>query len=267
MRRSAVLALLCAFGALGAALPCAAGEARPAPAFEWSLARAVADRPGLAGAAEEEAPFLAMIAEEGGEVRTGGRSIAPAFAGLLSALVPGTGQLAQGQRRGWFYLGAEVVSIFSAVALRSAGNQAEEDYQQYADAHWAWVRYETATSCGDGLGPVNFELERDQLRAVYESARDQYYEDIGRLNIYACGWDALDHRGEYEGMRSDADGLFSASRYAITAMFLNHVVSAVDAAKSASNRRHRDESQALRMGWSASPRGDLALRVELARSF
>ena len=124
-----------------------------------------------------------------------------------------------------------------------------------------------ATSCGDGLGPVDFERERDALRDVYENARDQYYEDIGRLNVYACGWDALDRRGEYEGMRDDANGLFSAARYAVTAMFLNHVVSAVDAAKSASNRRKRDEAHALRMGWSASPRGDLALRVELARSF
>jgi hypothetical protein len=208
-----------------------------------------------------------MLAAEEGDAGTGARSMSPALAGLLSALVPGSGQLAQGQRRGWFYLGAEVVSVFSAVALRSAGDQAEEDYQQYADAHWAWQRYETATSCGDGLGPVNFELERDQLLDVYENARDQYYEDIGRLNVYACGLDVLDHRGEYEGMRSDANGLFSAARYAVTAMFLNHVVSAVDAAKSASNRRKRDEAHALRMGWSASPRGDLALRVELARSF
>ena len=259
-------AMLCCVATL-AASPALAGDGPAEAPWIWHARPGAIERPGLTGAAEAEGPQFAFAVGEADAAPAASRSISPALAGLLSAVVPGAGQLAQGQNRGWIYLGVEVVTLFSVWGLRAAGDQAEEDYREYADVHWAWDRYETAASCGDGLGPVDFEREREALREVYESARDQYYEDIGRLNVYACGWDALARRDAYEGMRADANGLFSAARTAVTAAFLNHVVSAVDAAKSASNRRKQDQAQALRLNWMASRRGDLALRVELARSF
>src|SRR5262245_37623702 len=47
----------------------------------------------------------------------------PILAGFLSALVPGTGQFIQGQRRGWIYLGIEAAGWFTYLAVHDAAKQ------------------------------------------------------------------------------------------------------------------------------------------------
>jgi len=226
------------------------------------------NRPGLALAAASDAPPLQPASADrmAGQYDNDGPS--PFLAGLMSALVPGSGQLALGQKRGWLYLGVETAAWFSNWTLRDAGNQSEEDYQEYADDHWAWGRYESEAECGEGLGPVDFESEREALLDVFDSSRDDFYDDIGGQDVYACGWDDQLNRGRYEGLRDDADSLFRSARYAVTLAFLNHVVSAIDAAKSASNRRKARERE-YSWDWDVNPtpRGDLAVRVELLRRF
>jgi hypothetical protein len=182
-------------------------------------------------------------------------------------VVPGLGQLVQGQRRGWIYLGVEVAAWFSFASLREVGNRAEDDFEEFADQHWDLDRYETETECGEGLGPRDFEEERDQIVELRDTAPDDYYEDIGRQDVYACGWDTQDNRGGYLDLRDKANRSFRASRWMTSAVLLNHVVSAVDAAKSASNRRKREALHSWR--WQVAPtrRGDLAVQLELNRSF
>jgi hypothetical protein len=212
---------------------------------------------------------LAMLqgdpAEQTGSSSPSGPS--PFLAGAMSAIIPGTGQLVQGQNRGWLYLGIEIASWFTYGSLRSAGSQAEEDYRQFADSHWGWERYGTVTDCGEGLGPGNFEEESAQLMELYENTRGQFYDDIGSQDIYACGWDDQGNRGSYRAMQSDADNLYNASEFVVAVIVLNHLVSAVDAAKSASNRRKAEGTQSINWQVSPTPQGDLALKVELNRTF
>jgi len=202
-----------------------------------------------------------------GATGTGGSGPSPALAGVLSAVVPGAGQLLQGQRRGWVYLGVEVVAWFSFAALREVGNRSEDDFEEFADLHWDFDRYETETECGEGLGPRDFEEERDQLLELRETAKDDYYEDIGRQDVYACGWDDQGNRGDYLELRDQANRLFRASRWMTSAVLLNHVVSAVDAAKSAASRRKAEALHSWRWQVAPTPRGDVAVQLELNRSF
>lgn len=190
----------------------------------------------------------------------------PLWAGFLSALVPGSGQLIQGDKRGWLYLGIEAAGWFSYLALHGSAAQAEEDYEEYADLNWSWARYDTVGSCGPGLGPEDFEEERAALEDAYENSRDQFYQDIGEEDVYACGWGAQTERADYLSMIDDADGLYNAASYVIGAIVLNHVVSAIDAAKSASNKR---KAAMQSFHWDVSPvsKGAPGLTVELRRSF
>jgi len=185
----------------------------------------------------------------------------------MSAILPGTGQLVQGQNRGWIYLGIEIAGWFTYGSLRSAGSQATEDFQQFADSHWDWDRYGSVTDCGEGLGPEDFDEESAELMRLYEETRDQFYDDIGSRNVYACGWDDQGNRSSYQSMQGDADGFYNASEFVVAAIVLNHLVSAVDAAKSASNRRKAERAQSINWKVSPTPRGDLALMVELNRTF
>ena len=221
------------------------------------------ERFGLSAPADPRPLPLAADHEEA-VVSGSGRS--PFVAGLLSAVVPGTGQLVQGQNRGWIYLGVEVVAWFSYFGLRSAGHQAEEDFGQFADSHWDWERYENVSDCGDGLGPVNFQEERDLLQDLFDNDLGDFYQTVGRRNTYACGWDTQENRAEFLSIRDDANDLFRASRYLSTAAFLNHLVSAVDAVRSAAGHRKRAQHS---LGWrvTPTPSGALAFRVALNRRF
>ena len=185
----------------------------------------------------------------------------PLLAGFLSLLVPGTGQLLQGDQRGWVYLGVEAASWFSYFGLHGAGQQAEEDYKQFADAGWDWTRYVNTSSCFDGLGPVNLEEESAALWDHRLNSPDQYYQDIADRDVYACGWQTADQRLEYRSMIGDADGFYSAAQWVVGVLVLNRVVSAIDAAKSASGKR-----KAWLQSLQVAPTPD-GFRVELARSF
>jgi hypothetical protein len=189
----------------------------------------------------------------------------PILAGFLSALVPGSGQLIQGQRRGWVYLGIEAAGWFAYLAVHDAGKQAETDYQEYADLNWSWARYDTVGSCGPGLGPDGDPAgERETLQNDYDQNRSQFYQDIGDDDVYACGWGSQSERADYLSMIDDSDNLYNAAGYVIGGIVLNHVVSGIDAAKSAANKR-----KAVSHSWrlNVAPEGLTGLRAELRRSF
>jgi len=219
------------------------------------------------------------LADEGGEVQVTAPAEAtqepsgptPFLAGLMSAIVPGTGQLVQGQSRGWLYLGIEIASWFAYVSLQDAGDQALHDAYAYvgdveeADARWAWDRYHENPPCGPGLGPRDFPAEDAQLQDLYDSAREDFYAAIGGDNVYACGWVDQAARGEYESMVGDADHLYGLSDDVVVVVFLNHLVSAVDAAKSASSRRKK-ESRTFSWQVRPEPSGFMA-RVQVTQSF
>lgn len=249
----------------GAALLLLAGPARAEPTL-WAELRAPEPRFGLADEAGGSTPEAATPTS--GEVS----GPTPFVAGLLSAVVPGTGQLVQGQSRGWLYLGIEAASWFAYFALQNAGDQALQDAYDYVgnvesfDARWTWDRYEANPPCGEGLGPRDdFEAEQARLQDLYDNARDDFYSDIGSEDIYACGWVDQSARGEYLSMVDEADNFYSSSDVAVTVVVLNHLVSAIDAAKSAATRRKK-ESRTLSWQVRPEPRG-IAARVQLTQSF
>ncbi len=264
--------------AAAAAALCAGLVSVPSPAGAQPSSRAAL----LAGAASTGRPGLAEAGSDGPlswtlppadpEGGGSGRGISPVLAGLMSAVVPGTGQLVQGQSRGWVYLGAEAAAWFSVLALRSAGNQAQEDYRRFvgdpdqADSRWSWDRYDTVTDCGEGLGPRNPQQERENLMRLYDFSRDEFYDDIGNRDVYACGWMDQADRARFQRMWTNSRDLFASARWVVAAAVLNHVVSAVDATKSAST--HRKEA-GFSWDWNVAPtpRGDLALNMEVRRSF
>ena len=153
-------------------------------------------------------------------------------------------------------------------------NTNEEDFIPLITLSPEWEQAFAESLVGTGedrqlsMPPTRLQEFISALRNAFDNSRDDFYDDIGGQDVYACGWDDQLNRGQYEGLRDDADGLFRSARYAVTLAFLNHVVSAIDAAKSASNRRKvRDREYSWDWDVTPTPRGDLAVRVELFRRF
>jgi hypothetical protein len=76
---------------------------------------------------------------------------------LFSALLPGSGQLYQGQNRGYLYIAAEVASIAGWVVFRNRGRDGKEEYIEFA-----WIN------------------SRENVSSRNIRGDDDYYEHIAR---------------------------------------------------------------------------------------
>jgi hypothetical protein len=167
----------------------------------------------------------------------------PARMFLLSLAVPGAGQVIQGEKRGYVYLAAEIALWAGFFALNDKGMDERDDYEGYADSHWDYAGYsawfdEHCTACAKE--PADDYACRPL--AVYGT--QEYYEDIGKYDTYWSWWshdgsgqadapEYMDVRNEYWGMRIESNHDLRQARYAMTAAFLNHLVSSVDSFLSA----------------------------------
>ena len=187
---------------------------------------------------------------EAGAGTAGGESARdnPVLMSLASLAVPGTGQLLQGNSRGYAYLAAEVLLWGGFYLLEKDGLDERDRYETFADDHWNFVAYSNwyATECAECQ--ENGDCEDAYLcRPLAEYGTQEYYEDIGKYETYWRWWDLdgteddpetgwrdftdadVDLRNAYYDMRKDSNRSLEHARYAMMAALLNHVVSAVDA--------------------------------------
>lgn len=172
----------------------------------------------------------------------------PGLALLASVLVPGAGQLWNGDARGYFYLGIEAAAWFTRASYLDAGNKKEGEYEAYARQHWGYGRYHESA----GEDGCNWTERADSLILWFEvHDPQQYYEELGKLEAYRCGWDDFrehydpdqadrlsPHRSLYRNMRKKSNDLLDRGQLALTVAVLNRIVSGIDAFQTA---RHRVE--------------------------
>ncbi len=135
------------------------------------------------------------------------RSIGKAI--LLSALIPGLGQIYIGEKRGMFtgvaMVATDAFAIWRYAYNRSEGDSWKKDYQSWGRAHyrssrfWKYVRdtvvvysgYEGFGRCTDATIYDSTECWKAIERAFYlgEEGSDTYFDQIGRDPIYIFGWD------------------------------------------------------------------------------
>ena len=197
----------------------------------------------------------------------------PGVSFLLSAVLPGAGQLYNGDNRGYLYLGIEAAAWFARISYLDAGNKKESEFERYADVHWARDLYRTRK---DILG-ANYQAEDDTLLSEFlHRDRQQYYEEIGKYDKFRAGWDdwpttydpasdrALSpNRAHYRKMRQQSNNLLDHARLALAAAMVNRVVSGVDAFRTARGRARGAPESSLRLetGFRGGndPRATLAL--------
>jgi hypothetical protein len=168
----------------------------------------------------------------------------------LSALIPGTGQAYAGDaKRGLWFLLAEVVGWTAHAVYRQRGDEIGNEAEVYAGdpadstSNWSFSRWSQATQDN----PV-------EIVALYHADRPVFYDLIATDPRYLAGWsgDANASQTHFATTRRIADDRYRFARYAGTLVWLNHVVAAVDAFRSA--RLHNmklpsDVSLRLKGGW------------------
>jgi outer membrane receptor protein involved in Fe transport len=166
----------------------------------------------------------------------------PAKMFAVSLVVPGSGQLLQGNKRGYLFLLAEAALWGGFYVLETKGSDERDDYEDFADANWDYAAYyswyqEYCVDCVDCAGDYD-------CRPLATYGTQEYYEDIGKYATYWRWWNIdgdesyiewdgysdldVGVRDEYWDMRGDSNRHLRQARYAMMAAFLNHIVAAVD---------------------------------------
>jgi hypothetical protein len=197
---------------------------------ETTLAEQVSQRPSVAVAAK----FL------------------PLKAVAMSAIIPGAGQA---YNKSWIkaaaFLAAEAGGWFANRHYDSRGDALTDEFEAFADAHWSEDRYWDFiyAQCLRDPDHEQYNCSRDNIASLRAWERDHfshhlpetknqtYYENIGKYDQFNSGWDDTQggprdsaNREKYDFMRADANSQYSAATLFASALLLNHVVSAIDAA-------------------------------------
>jgi len=214
-------------------------------------------------------PVPAAIPQATLEVQEPVAPKSPTKAFLLSALLPGTGELYAGSNRGYIFLGIEAASWITFASYRMSANDKEDELYSYADRNFAIDAFEDGC-VGQPGQPCQEAL--DAINNFYENDKGEYYEIISKNPIYKPGW-GVDVQSDgsftyencpidlncppdptqpgqeaayrawvadqaaaqdfdystYNGLRDDRNSLDSTARGATMVVLVNHLVSAFDA--------------------------------------
>lgn len=197
----------------------------------------------------------------------------PGIAFLLSALLPGAGQLYNGDRRGYIYLGAEAAAWFTRISYRNAGETKEDQYEAFARRHWDFERW----VAGRGQAGCAWTEDDSLALATYRAENlQQYYEAIGKKPQYRCGWDDFEqlpdpgseqsmtpNQAAYREMRISSNDYLERARMAGAVLMINRLVSGFDAFRTARVRREgRAATLRLESGFGGTgpePRAEIRL--------
>lgn len=167
-------------------------------------------------------PPILEPAVEPGSALPPQKSVGKAF--LMDLVVPGTGHLYAGNKRGWAYLGMEAAAWVAYLHYHDLGKQKETEFEAYADAHWDYARWISACGCQNSP-------EDSLILNFHQNNKQQYYEDIGKINTYWSGWDSsptLETKDFYRGIRAHSNNFLKDAHIAIVGAFVNRIVSAAD---------------------------------------
>ena len=201
----------------------------------------------------------------------GGPSPGKAF--MLSALLPGSGELYAGSRkRAAIFGGIEAASLGLYFAWNGKGNDLEDDFRARADTTWdpwAYLSWRTSTisrhssithalPCSSFVADAGSAVPIGQaMGGCGDSETQQYYELIGKYDQFVAGWsDVVDSTGnpvhptqvdsaenyhsatrlDYEIDRDDSNKLLKRATNLAGLILVNHVLSAIDASRVARAR-------------------------------
>lgn len=230
------------------AVPLVAGEERPEPL----LAQRAIER---SWGASDDSVYVAVDVPEW---RSEG------LAAVLSAAVPGAGQIYSTEGNGlWFFLAEAVGWTANRVYLHRAHTGRDHSISFAGDptdtaSAWSFERWSAATG-----------LDTGELEAIWARDRQAFYEMIARDASYLGGWEgaSAETRGVYRGLRADMQTQYDRARLAGYALWLNHVLAAVDALRAVRlhNMTLQDNLELrLRSSWRG---GQPAVVATLVRRF
>lgn len=190
----------------------------------------------------------------------------PVLAGVMSAIVPGSGEFYAGEYiKAAIFFAVDAALISTAIIYNNQGDDKEAKFKAFADEHWSVVKYaDYLIQHKEELGlpdDAEIPINRDNNLPPWDQIENwsalnyaetpfshhlpvhgeqQYYEEIGKYTQYSSGWDAFDANSDgfrdvpqimkdYANMRGDANSAYNTASKIVLGVYLNHLLSTVDA--------------------------------------
>lgn len=194
----------------------------------------------------------------------------PFLGGLMSLVIPGAGEIYAGEYiKAGIFIAIEATVITTAVIYDKKGDDKTAEFENFANENWDIKRYAEWTL--NNLQYLNPSLNRNDYNVIVDGevnwselngleraigngyshslapfADQQYYEMIGKYPQFSHGWNdsnPLDtdyhilspNFKAYSNMRGKANDLYNVASTAVIFIYVNHFLSALDAAWSVAN--------------------------------
>jgi len=222
----------------------------------------------------------AQAAAASGYVSASGGGITPRRAFLYSVLVPGLGEwMAGARKRALVFFGVEALTLGLWSSWNGKGNDAEDEFRAVADENWdpldyiVWrgsrnARNSSITHALPCSSYVDTYLETGKFTGCDDTEIQQYYELLGKYDQFVAGWgdlvrvdtensveptavDSVENfhsalRLSYEDQRNESNRYLKRASTITGLILINHVFSAIDAARVARARSEGVDEAALR---------------------
>ena len=187
------------------------------------------------------------------------------WAMMMSAAVPGTGQLYVGESSGWFFLAAEVIGWTGHYLVHDRAQSLSGDAANYvgdptdSSSTWSFARYAAVSGS-----------EATQMETLWNHDRDAFYQALATNTQFKDGFkgpDPVATFSTYAGIRQTSQDRFQQVHYLDVALLLNHVAAAFDALRAA--RAHNlplQRNMDLKLGGGLS-HGQPTFHATLTRRF
>lgn len=191
----------------------------------------------------------------------------PVLAGLMSAVLPGAGELYAGSYwKALAFVAVEAAAVTANIYYNKKGDDATKEFEAFAEEHWSARRYaEWMNNFSAELNiksdPIDLNMvdkhDYSEIRRAEEQVTrggkafshklpdyqsQQYYELIGKYHQYNHGWDDSDPSTaewltnlsprfhQYAEMHIKPDETYyKYAQQATVVLVVNHVLSAIDA--------------------------------------
>lgn len=170
---------------------------------------------------------------------------------LSSLLIPGWGQYKQGRKNtAVMFIGFEVVMWGGIYLTQKYGNALEDDYIAYAVSHAGISSSGKKHEYYVDIGNYSSQYEFNE---VQQKERD--YESLYMGEEYYWNWDSDNNRNHFEDLRIKSDSYKHSAIYFAGAIVINHLVSAVEAA------RYQRKHESIRAGVGFNSQGNAMLTI------
>jgi TM2 domain-containing membrane protein YozV len=155
---------------------------------------------------------------------------APGLAAIYSLVLPGLGELYVGNySTGKYFTIAEGVLWLTYAALDMYGNSLRDDARSFAAAHAGVLTGGKSNQYFVDIG--NFiDIDRYNEKKLRDREPGKVYDPAAG---YAWRWESDELRATYRAQRVKSEEMFNNRRFVIGAVIINHVASAINAARAA----------------------------------